>query len=92
MNGLHRHKTPVTAKLIRLPTDSPPTRQKLATVAATSTSSLRPFSLGLCSTDAEAIMPSVETYPFDQPKARRINMNIQSEEITGWRTSVDRGD
>ena len=37
-------------------------------------------------------MPSVETYPFDQPKARRINMNIQSEEITGWWTSVDRGD
>jgi hypothetical protein len=37
-------------------------------------------------------MPSVETYPFDQPKARRINMNIQSDEMTGWRTSVDRGD
>lgn len=37
-------------------------------------------------------MPSVETYPFDQPKARRINMNIQSEDMTGLRTSVDWGD
>lgn len=37
-------------------------------------------------------MPSVETYPFDQLKARRINMNIQSEEKNGWRTSGDRGD
>ena len=71
---------------------SPPTRQKLATVAATSTSSLRPFSLGLCSTDAEAIIPRVETYPFDQPNAKTRNINIQSDEITGWRTSVDRGD
>jgi len=37
-------------------------------------------------------MASVETYPFDQPKARRINMNIQSDEMTGWGVSVDVGD
>jgi len=29
-------------------------------------------------------MPSVKAYPFDRPKARRINMNIQSEEMNGW--------
>ena len=40
---------------------------------------------------AEAVIPDVKTYPFDRPKARRINMNIQSEEINGWPTSVDRG-
>ena len=38
---------------------------------------------------AEAVMPDVKTYPFDRPKARRINMNIQSEEINGWPTSGD---
>ena len=37
-------------------------------------------------------MASVETYPFDKPKARRININIQSDEIAGWRISVDVGD
>jgi len=37
-------------------------------------------------------MASVETYPFDQPKARRININIQSDEMTGCRASADVGD
>ena len=41
--------------------------------------------------DAEVVMPDVKTYPFDRPKARRINMKIQSEEINGWLTYVDRG-
>jgi len=70
---------------------NPLIRQKLATIAATSVSSLRPFSLGLRPTDAETVMQSAETFPFDQPKVREINTNIQSEEITGWHTSVGRG-
>lgn len=50
----------LTAKLAMPPVANPAARQKLATVAATSTSSARPFSLGLCSSEGAAIMHELE--------------------------------
>lgn len=69
----------LTAKLAILPSDNPPTRQKLATVAATSTSSGLPFSLGLCSRDGADIMHMLVRYPFERPNKKRISMNRKSE-------------
>lgn len=47
--------------------DSPGSKTNQATSgqSADMTSSIQPFSLELRLTDAEAAMPSVETYPFD---------------------------
>ncbi len=61
LNGLQSHTVARTAKLSTLPTARPPTKQKLATVAATSTSSARPLRRGLCVTDGAAIMHMLET-------------------------------
>lgn len=61
MKGLQPQKAAFTAKLAILPSDKPPMRQKLATVAATSTSSGLPFSLGLCSKEGADIMHKLET-------------------------------
>lgn len=83
LKGLQSHTAARTAKLAILPTANPPTRQKLATVAATSTSSLLPFSRGLCSSDGADIMQRLDTYPFENPKTRRISMYTKSELISG---------
>ena len=88
VKGLHPQIIAATAKLNILPTANPPTEQKLATVAATSTSSALPLSLGLCSNDGAAIRQSVDTYPFDHPNKQRIIMNNQSESMIGWYTAV----
>lgn len=91
MKGLQSQTAAFTAKLPILPITSPPTKQKLATVAATSTSSILPFSLGLCSIDGADIMHKLEMYPFDHPKIKRINMYKKSEFITGDNATVDAG-
>jgi hypothetical protein len=78
LSGLHRHMTPRTANEAMLPQANPPTRQKLATVAAVSTSSLRPFNRGFLSAFGAAIMHSVLTHPFVSPKARRMSMKPAS--------------
>jgi hypothetical protein len=83
VNGLHPQNIARTPKLARLPTASPLIKQKDATVAATSTSSLLPFSLGLCSSDGAAIMHRLDTHPFVHPKASRIKKNRVSELIVG---------
>lgn len=83
-NGLQSHTIARTAKLAKLPNVSPPTKQKLATVAATSTSSVRPLNRGLCATDGAAIMHILDTYPFDSPNNSRISINSTSEVIMGW--------
>lgn len=72
-----------TAKLAILPNTNPPTRQKLATVAATSTSATRPLSLGLCSTDGAAIIHKLEVYPFDHPNTNSIRKKVISELMKG---------
>jgi hypothetical protein len=59
--------SPRTAKDVMLPHASPPTRQKLATVAAVSTSSLRPFRFGFLSTFGAAIIQSVLNQPLVRP-------------------------
>lgn len=61
VNGLHWQITPLIAKLAMLPITSPPTRKKLAIVAATSTSSIRPSRCVLCSSDGALIIHKLET-------------------------------
>ena len=78
-NGLQSQIALLTAKLEKLPIAKPPIRQKLATVAATSTSSTRPFSLGLCSTEGAAIMHKLDIHPVLIPNRRRMNMKRKSE-------------
>jgi hypothetical protein len=53
-----------------LPHANPPTRQKLATVAAVSMSSLLPFNFGFLSTLGAAIMHIVLSQPFVIPNTR----------------------
>lgn len=60
VKGLHWQIALLTAKLAALPNTKPPTRQKLATVAATSTSSTRPLSFGLCSIEGALIMHKLD--------------------------------
>jgi hypothetical protein len=60
MKGLQLQIAARTPKLKKLPRANPPTSEKLATVAAISTSSNRPFNLRLCSTDGAAIMHRLE--------------------------------
>lgn len=83
MNGLHPHTIARTVKLSMLPATSPTTMQKPAITAATSTSSLRPFSRGLCSSDGAAIWHNVDTNPLLSPKANNSNMNNTSELMRG---------
>jgi hypothetical protein len=83
MNGLHLHTIARTVKLRMLPETSPPTTQKPAITAATSTSSLRPFRRGLCSSDGAAIWHNVDTYPLLSPKANNSNMYNTSELMRG---------
>lgn len=70
--------TPLTAKDMMLPPASPPTRQKLATVAAVSTSSRRPFRFGLRSALGAAIIPRVLSHPLLTANASMRNMNPAS--------------
>lgn len=81
----------LTAKLAILPKTSPATRQKLATVAATSTSATRPLSFGLCSTEGAAIIQRLETHPFDHPKVKRMQKNAISELMKGGVGSAEEG-
>lgn len=74
LNGLQLHTAALTAKLARLPVVRPPTKQNDATVAATSTSSARPCSLGLCTTEGADIMHMLETYPLLRPNMSRMSM------------------
>ena len=66
-----------------LPIANPPTRQKLATVAATSTSSFLPLSLGLCSSEGAAIMHPLDTKPFESANKNKSSMKRKSELIRG---------
>ena len=88
LKGLHSQITPLTTKLNILPSANPPTKQKDATVAATSTSSALPLSPGLCSNDGADIKQRVDTYPFDNPNKPRMTMNSKSELIIGSYTVV----
>ena len=88
LKGLHLQIIPLTAKLNILPSANPATKQKLATVAATSTSSALPLSLGLCSNDDADIKQRLDTYPFDNPNRPRMTMNNKSELMIGWYTMV----
>ena len=54
--GLQSQMAALTPKLAKLPTANPPTKKKVPTVAATSTSSTRPLRRWLCSTDGAAII------------------------------------
>jgi len=87
--GLQSQTAARTAKLAILPIASPPTRQKVSTVAATSTSSLRPFSLGLCSKDGADIIHRLETWPFENPNTSKMNMYRISELMMGDGGSVE---
>jgi hypothetical protein len=88
-NGLQPHTAALTPKLVRLPTANPITRQKVATVAAVSTSSFRPSNLGLCSSDGADMMHKLEMYPFVHPKTNIMSMNTTSELIIGVEVEVD---
>jgi len=61
VNGLHSQTIDRIQNDRKLPNTSPPTRQKLATVAATSTSCLLPCSRGLCSSEGADIMQRLDT-------------------------------
>ena len=88
LKGLHSQITPLTTKLNILPSANPPTKQKDATVAATSTSSALPLSLGLCSNDDADIKQRLDTYPFDNPNKPRMTMNNKSELMIGSCTAA----
>lgn len=88
LKGLHLQIIPLTPKLSILPSAKPATKQKLATVAATSTSSALPLSLGLCSNDDADIKQRLDTYPFDNPNKPRMTMNNKSELMIGSYTTV----
>ena len=89
-NGLHLQTCARTAKLAAEPRASPPTRQKLATVAAISTSSLLPRKRGLCVAFGAAIMHMLETYPFDNPKNRSKRKKNVSDPTDGFvRLTID---
>jgi hypothetical protein len=81
--GLHAHTIPRTMKLKILPITSPPTTQKLPIGAAMSTSSLRPLSRGLCSSDGAPIKHMLDTYPLVTPNPRSNIMYAMSELIIG---------
>jgi hypothetical protein len=81
VNGLHPHTAAFTPKLTTLPRAKPPTRKKLARVAATFTSSGRPFKHGLCSNDGAAIIHRLETYPFENLKQKIMSMYISYRNI-----------
>lgn len=81
--GLQLQTAALTAKLAILPIARPPTRQKVATVAAISTSSRRPCNLGLCSREGADIMQRLDKYPLVAPNARRMVMNKTSELMIG---------
>ena len=89
LKGLHPQIIPFMPKLNILPNANPPTKQKLATVAAMSTSSALPFSLGLCSNDDADIKQRLDIYPFDAPKKKRITMNNKSELMIGSYRTVE---
>ena len=59
--GLHAHTIERIMKLKTLPVTNPPTTQKLAIGPARSTSSLRPISRGLCSSDGALIRLMLDT-------------------------------
>jgi len=82
-NGLQEHTIARTIKLKILPITNPPTREKLVIAAARSTSSLRPFNRGLCSSDGAAIWHILDTYPLLIPRASNSNMYNQSELMMG---------
>ena len=88
LKGLHSQIIPLTTKLDILPSTNPPTKQKVATVAATSTSSALPSSLELCSNDDADIKQRLDTYPFDNPNKPRMTMNNKSELMIGSYTTV----
>jgi hypothetical protein len=88
LKGLHSQIIPLTAKLNILPSANPPTKQKDAIVAATSTSSALPLNPGLCSNDDADIKQRLDTYPFDNPNKPRIIMNKKSELMIGSYTAV----
>ena len=88
LKGLHLQIILLTPKLNRLPSANPATKQKLATVAAMSTSSALPSSLGLCSNDDADIKQRLDTYPFDNPNKPRMTMNNKSELMIGSYTMV----
>lgn len=78
MKGLHLHINARTPKLAKLPMTRPPTRQKLITVAATSTSSLLSFNLLLCSRLGALIIHMLPTYPLLNPKSNSMRKNRTS--------------
>ena len=88
LKGLHPQIIPLTPKLNILPSANPPTKEKVTTVAATSTSSALPLSLGLCSNDDADIKQRLDTYPLENPNKQTIIMNNRSELMIGSYTTV----
>lgn len=83
LKGLHWQICALTAKLMALPSAKPPIKQKLAMVAATSTSSVRPPRRLLCCREGAAIIHKLDVYPLVRPNSNRMRKKSRSEFMKG---------